>query len=130
MISLDTNAILRVMLRDNKAQALAVSRLLNKARGQVAIADIALIEATYVLTKYYKLSRVEASDSINSLIALPVINCNREMINRALGLYVEHPALSFEDCCLAAYAELNEALPLYTFDKKLASQTHQAELIS
>ncbi len=52
------------------------------------------------------------------------------MIAKALKIYVIQPVLSFEDCCLSVYAELNDASPLYTFDKKLARQLSQARIIA
>lgn len=37
--------------------------------------------------------------------------------------------LRFEDCCLAAYAELSNAQSLWTFDEELAGQAHSARLV-
>jgi predicted nucleic-acid-binding protein len=52
------------------------------------------------------------------------------LFEKALLLYLSRPALSFEDCCLSTYATLNEAEPLWTFDKKLASQAANTRLIT
>ncbi len=128
--SLDTNAILRLIVGDDAAQAKKVIQLLSKANSQVAVADIALTEAIYVLQRYYHVDRDDITSLISNFMTLPVINCNRVLFDRALVLYTEHPALSFEDCCLAVYAELNDATPLYTFDKKLASQLEHTTLLS
>ncbi len=49
--SLDTNAILRLIVGDDAAQARKVTQLLSKANSQVAVADIALTEAIYVLQR-------------------------------------------------------------------------------
>ena len=40
-----------------------------------------------------------------------------------------HPKLSFEDCYLATSAELSDAKPLWTFDRKLANQALAAKLV-
>ncbi len=37
--------------------------------------------------------------------------------------------MAAEDCCLATYAELNDAKPLWTFDQKLARQAPDAKLV-
>ena len=123
MISVDTNVIVRLFVDNDAAQTLAAQHCFD-THDQITIADIALIETVYVLTEYYGKNRSAAAECITTLLANPKINCNRPLFNRALRLYQEHPALSIEDCCLVTYAKLNNATPLYTFDKKLAKQTH------
>lgn len=129
MISLDTNIIVRLFVDTNRAQTEAAQRCLDE-HDHVAIADIALIETTYVLTEYYGKNRKAASECVEALLANAKINCNRPLFHRALRLYREHAALSIEDCCLVTYAKLNDATPLMTFDKKLAKQTHYSELLA
>jgi predicted nucleic acid-binding protein len=58
----------------------------------------------------------------------PKVNCNRELLAKALPLYVEHPAISFADACLAAYAEL-QGVQILTFAKKLSRQSKHARLV-
>ncbi len=128
--SLDTNALLRLLLADVPEQHQAVKALLSRSKGQFAVADIAIIELVFVLERYYGFSRQQAQEAVTGLIQLREINCNRVLFENALPLYLSHPALSFEDCCLCIYATLNEAVPLWTFDRKLASQAVSAQLIS
>lgn len=127
--SLDTNALLRYIVGDIPEQADAVERLLRQAGGQLAVADIAIIEVVFVLNLYYGMSRGEVAEALRMIMNLREINCNRNLFNAALTDFVEHPALSFEDCCLAQYAKLSGAVPLYTFDRKLANQSGYARLI-
>lgn len=127
--SLDTNSILRLLLNDIPKQHTAVKKLISVNDGQFMVADIAIIELAFVLNKHYDFSRDQVNEALLGLIQLKEINCNRRMIEKALFLYINHPALSFEDCCLSAYAELNNAEPLWTFDKKLANQATNANLI-
>ncbi len=128
--SLDTNALLRLLLNDVPEQHEATKRLLREANGQLAIADIAVIELVFVLERYYGFSRQQVTEAVTGLILLKEINCNRTLFERVLPTYVSHSALSFEDCCLSTYATLNQAEPLWTFDKKLASQAGSAKLIA
>lgn len=129
MISLDTNIVVRLFIDTDAKQTEAAQRCLEE-NDHVAIADIALIETTYVLTEYYGKNRKAASECIQALMANAKVNCNRPLFHRALRLYQEHPALSIEDCCLVTYAKLNKSVPLMTFDKKLARQTHYTELLT
>ncbi len=128
--SLDTNALLRLLLNDVPEQHEATKRLLREANGQLVIADIAVIELVFVLERYYGFSRQQVTEAVMGLILLRGINCNRSLFEKALPTYVSHSALSFEDCCLSTYATLNQAEPLWTFDKKLASQADSAKLIT
>lgn len=128
--SLDTNALLRLLLNDIPQQHEAVRALLTNASGQLAIADTAIMELMFVLERYYGFSRQQANEAVVGLMQLSEINCNRILFEKALPIYLDHMALSFEDCCLSVYATLNEAEPLWTFDKKLATQAESAKLIA
>ncbi len=127
--SLDANVVLRLLLNDVPKQHKAAVDLLTGTTSQFAIADVAIMEVVFVLCRAYEFSREQAAEAIDGLMKLGGINCNRSLFAKALPLFVEHPALSFEDCCLATYAQLNRAEPLWTFDKKLANQASSVQLI-
>jgi predicted nucleic-acid-binding protein len=128
--SLDTNAVLRLLLNDIPEQHATVKKLLKEVSGQFAIADTAIIELVFVLDRYYGFNRSQTAEALDGLMRLKEINCNRVLFEKALPLYIDHGSLSFEDCCLAIYAQLNDAEPLWTFDKKLTTQAPGAKLIS
>ena len=131
MVSLDANAVLRLLLNDVPQQRTAVLALIQKHRQeQLAVADIAWAEVIFVLGRNYGLSRQQIATAILEVIKQSEINCNRPMLIRALDHFVAHSGLSFEDCALAVYAQLNNADPLYTFDKKLAHSIPNATLIA
>jgi len=129
MGSLDTSVLLRVLLRDEPAQAKRALGLIASTQSQLAVADVAFVEAAHVMQRYYHMSRSDVCHLFTQFIRLEAINCNRVMLDAAMSIFVDHSALSFEDCCLAVYAELNQAEPLYTFDRKLAGQLKQTSLI-
>jgi predicted nucleic acid-binding protein len=58
------------------------------------------------------------------------ILCNRELFIEILPIYAGHPKLSFVDCYLEVLARRTGAVPLLTFDKKLANQLSGAQLLS
>lgn len=127
--SLDTNVLLRLLLNDVVDQHEAALRLLRGVSGQLAVADIAVIEIAFVLERHYSFTRLAISEAVEGLMSLREINCNRVLFEKALPLFVHSPSLSFEDCCLAMYAEINDAQPLWTFDRKLASQVPSVKLL-
>lgn len=128
--SFDSNVLLRLVLGDVPAQRTAALSLLAAHRKQFAVADTALYEIAFVLGRNYGFTREQIAETVQGIMSLEQINCNRVMFARALDMYVAYPALSLEDCALVAYAALNNAAPLYTFDQKLAKQSGGAQLIT
>lgn len=120
--SLDANIVLRLLVGDVPSQLQAAQNLINGANAQLAVADITVIEVEYALRQHYLLTRTQIQSLLSKFLAHPKINANKVLFNRAMLSYVDAPKLSLADCCLTEYAELNEALPLWTFDKKWASQ--------
>jgi predicted nucleic-acid-binding protein len=128
MASADTNILLRWALGDLPEQTERATRLL-EGSDEIEVADVAIIETIFVLEKVYKLERGIVVGYIRALMSLGRVNCNRSLFSRALPLYESHQQLSVIDCCLAVYAELNVAMPLYTFDKHLANKLSAANLL-
>lgn len=128
--SLDTNMLLRLMLNDVPTQHILVKELLEQSVDQFTVADTAVIELAFVLDRHYGFTRPQIAEAIESLMKLGVVNCNRMLFERVNPLFIRFGSLSFEDCCLAVYAHLNDAEPLWTFDKKLANQAPGVKLLS
>lgn len=126
--SLDTNCLLRWLLWDLPDQAVAVDKALCGDR-KYDVADAAVIEMVFVLEKVYSLPRTIIRDFVLVILSRREINSNKVLFNVVIEDYVKHPALSFMDCFLAGLAELSGAIPLLTFDKKLAHQLDSAELL-
>jgi uncharacterized protein len=116
--SLDTNTLLRFVLGDIPEQAAKVDTLLNTS-GTFEVADITIIEMIFVLEKIYHLPRPLVVENVNAIIRHSHISSNKKLFSLAMPLYTENPKLSIVDCVLVKYAELNKAIPLYTFDLAL-----------
>lgn len=125
--SLDTNMILRIMLKDVPGQCLKIVDLFMRQGVRYHVADLAITEAVYVMQRDY--SREEIVSYLRNLFTMNEIRANFALFEKVFPMYLEYPKLSFNDCCLAVYAELNEAEPLWTFDRKLASQVSNVKLV-
>ncbi len=123
MKSLDTNITLRLLLRDVPEQLSRVVALIDSSKsGSLGIADAVFFECVWILSgKHYNFERELIGRLLLQVADIPQIKCNRVMLEKAVPLYVKHKKISFVDACLAVYAELNDAEPLLTFDKKLAT---------
>ncbi len=127
--SLDTNILLRLIVGDVPEQTLVIETLLAEAT-VLQVADIAIFETVFVLQSYYKFSREDIYGSLTAIVRHPKINCNRRLFEQAFTLYRQYPKLSLVDCALTLYAELNNATPLYTFDKDLAKSLANTQTLS
>lgn len=119
--SLDTNAVLRLVLGDRPEQAHVVKNLLEHS-SQMTMVDAVVFEMIYVMESLYKLTRDQITQNVFALIRHPKINCNRRLFELTLPIYIEHSKLSIVDCALTQYAVLNKTTPVFTFDKELAKK--------
>jgi predicted nucleic-acid-binding protein len=127
--SLDANVVLRLLLNDIPEQRILAKNLLKSSNNQFSVADAAFVEIVFVLGMAYSLTKEQVKEAVDGVMSWPNISCNRRMISAAIKLFVEKSGISFEDCVLVARAELNDALPLYTFDVRLAKSTDLAALL-
>lgn len=127
--SLDTNIILRLALRDVPEQCLKIVDLLMRHGVVYDVTDLAVTEAVYVMQKQ-EYSRQQIVDMLETILNDFGLRYNKALFDRVFPMYLACPKLSFNDCCLAGYAALNESEPLWTFDKDLAKQSGTAKLLA
>jgi predicted nucleic-acid-binding protein len=114
MIVLDTNYILRFLIKDNE-------EMYYKARNAIKnnecfIDNEVLAEVVFVLLKVYKISKNNIRISLEKFLSLPNIILNSKVtILKALEIFDEKN-LDFVDAILCAKSEKYE---VKTFDKKL-----------
>ncbi len=120
--SVDTNVLLRLLLDDIHAQTKAAQSLIDSG-DRYEVADAALIEVVFVLEKIYSMDRALIMENVLAIVRNRTFICNRVLFEQVMPQYVQEPSLSVVDCALLAYARLNKAVPLYTFDKKLIQKS-------
>lgn len=128
--SLDTNIIMRLIVRDVPEQCLKAQDMLMRRGVTYEVADLVVTEAVYVLQTWYGWTRHGIVEALTSVLKDFGFNYNRALFERVFPMYLECPQLSFNDCCLAGYAMLNQAEPLWTFDKALAKESGTAKSLS
>ena len=116
MRSLDTNIILRFLLRDIPHQAAKAATELTSYRCYVT--DVVITETVFVLEKVYEAPRKEIAVAINSFLAFPNLLCNADLLAEMIDLYQQHRSLSIIDCYAAVEAGAS-GNQLITFDTKL-----------
>ena len=127
--SLDTSIIVRILVRDDLSARRKALKLLGQNLTFV-VTDLAISETVYVLETVYRKSRPEVIDLLAFFLSrYDNIKYNHSLTAAVFPFYLDHPKLSFNDCCLSVLAELNHAEPLFTFDKSLAKQSPSAKLL-
>jgi predicted nucleic-acid-binding protein len=126
--TIDTNILLRFILKDVPDQFDKAKALIEGSTGPYYVSLLSIAEIVFIL-EGAGFNREEVKRNIDFLCGYPILYINRLVVLQALELYVSHPALSFIDACLAYEADAEYAPPLLTFDKKLAKQAPQAQLL-
>ena len=122
MIALDTNVLVRYLVRDDPNQAEAARLLLERLdSGRPGfICREVMMEVVWVLERAYKFPRAQIADVLAELIATDVLVIETaDEVGRAAIRY-HQPGVEFSDLMILAAAERTGARPLYTFDRKLA----------
>lgn len=124
--SLDTNIIMRYIWRDVPGQREKAIALMDDNDQTFYISDLVISEVIFNL-KSAKLQRKAIVGILSAIFEKKNIVVSDLVKNIVLPFYETHPALSFVDCYAAAEAEKKHWEPLWTFDRKLASQHPSAK---
>ena len=118
---LDTNYILRFLLDDIKEQSLEVEKLLESAlikKSEIYISIIVQMELIYVLSSFYKESKLEIYKIMKKLYDMNFIGFEyKEIMLESIDKYLDHN-ISIQDSFLLTLSKKN-TMELKTFDKKL-----------
>jgi predicted nucleic-acid-binding protein len=121
--------LLRYILCDIPEQYDEAAELLDRKGVVFHVADMVFVEVADVLRRLYEHDKVAVVKYLRLILDMKNVNCNKVMLRVAIDNYEKYPKLSFADCCIAEYARLNEAEPVWTFDRKFARQNGVAKLL-
>jgi predicted nucleic-acid-binding protein len=118
MRAVDTNVIVRLIVRDDQRQVTAAEAFVGHG---IWISVVALVEAITVLASVYEHPPSQLAAAIDGLLNNPQVTLqDRDMIASALNTFRDHPSVGFTDCVLLELARKAGHLPLGTFDRNLA----------
>ncbi len=117
----DTNVILRYLLKDDEALFNKASGLLERVKtGEevVVIPESVLTECVYVLLKVYKVDRLTVAEKLLGLFSYKgIANSDKKDLIDAIALF-KKTQIGIVDCIVCAKA-INQGLTLFTFDDDL-----------
>ncbi|OGE64414.1 hypothetical protein A3I48_01670, partial [Candidatus Daviesbacteria bacterium RIFCSPLOWO2_02_FULL_36_7] len=115
---IDTNLIIRFLLKDNLTQAEAAKTILTQSDEDLILPDIAVAEVVWVLQSVYEFKKQEVIEKIFELLKLSSLIINSSLLTNSLVIYQNHH-ISFVDAYLMAYCEYYKLAGIYSFDKGL-----------
>jgi predicted nucleic-acid-binding protein len=131
-IAIDTNVLVRLLVRDDGAQYAAAQRLVNQAAAAeepVLIVLAALLETEWVLRSRYKLDKASIAGAFTALLESADVEFEHPpTVEEALYVWAQHPEADFADCLLTARAAHLGRSRFLTFDAG-AARLPGAELL-
>ena len=114
-VTVDTNVLVRAVVRDDKRQAEAAAKLLRSA-DLLAVAVSSLCELVWVLRRVYGFSATEAAAAIRALIGAGNVAVDRPTVEA--GLAMLDAGGDFADGVIAYEGRWLGAETFVSFDKK------------
>jgi predicted nucleic-acid-binding protein len=118
MRAVDTNLLVRLLVRDDPAQVLLAETFV---AGGAWVSHLVLAETVWVLDAVHERTQAQVAAAIELLLnhehfALQ----DPEVVAQALAQFRTRPAIGFSDCMVLEIARKAGHLPLGTFDRALA----------
>ena len=117
MLAVDTNVLVRLVTRDDPAQAARADEFV---AGGAWVSHLVLTEMTWVLSAVYDLDAGKIATAIGMLLSHQALSVqDPDVVRRALEHFRQKPALGFSDCLVLEVARASGHLPMGTFDRDL-----------
>jgi predicted nucleic-acid-binding protein len=117
MRAVDTNVLVRLITRDDAAQAASADTFVVKGAW---VSILALAETTWVLAAVYERKATDVATAVEMLLNHKDLTLqDADIVVAALELFRSRPALGFSGCLMLHLARKAGHLPLGTFDRAL-----------
>jgi predicted nucleic-acid-binding protein len=118
MRAVDTNVLVRLLVRDDKAQVNAAEAFIDKGAW---VSHLVLAETVWVLDAVYERTSAQLATAIELLLNHQSLTLqDADVVASALNAFRARPSLGFSDCLVLEIARKAGHLPLGTLDRNLA----------
>ncbi len=124
MIALDTNVLVRLVTRDNEAQAQRAKAVFDahaEEHGCFFVSDIVLVELCWTLSRSYELQRADIARTVRALLENSSIAFESPLVVRNALNRFESTTTDFPDCLIVAKASHAGCSHTLTFDQRMKS---------
>jgi predicted nucleic-acid-binding protein len=118
MLAVDTNVLVRLLMRDDADQVSAAEAFVSRGAW---VSHLVLAETFWVLDSVYELTRAQIATAIEMLLNHRELSLqDADVVTAALEHYRRRSALEFSDCLVLEIARKAGHLPIATFDRNFA----------
>jgi predicted nucleic-acid-binding protein len=118
MRAVDTNVLVRLLVRDDPDQADAAETFIAKGAW---VSHLVLAETIWVLASAYERSNKQQAEAVAMLLEHKDLTLqDADVVAAALEQFRKRPAVEFSDCMVLEIARKAGHMPLATFDRNLA----------
>jgi predicted nucleic-acid-binding protein len=132
MAALDTNVLVRYLVKDNEAQFAQVKKLVTQVLQSGATLYVpvtVILELEWVLRSNFDKTKLQVIEALTTLLSAAELSfASESAIEEAVHLYKNHNA-DFADCVHIALSHVAGESPLWTFDKA-ASKVNGGKILN
>ncbi len=124
MRALDTNVLVRFLVRDDERQAETIYRIFKQAESDKEVLFVPLLvvlETVWVLDSVYVIPRQEIIDSINELLLMPILEFEKQPAIQSFISSAREPKMDLSDLLIAHSAKFSGCECVLTFDKRASN---------
>jgi predicted nucleic-acid-binding protein len=118
MRAVDTNIVVRLVVRDDVGQVRAAEEFI---AGGAWVSHLVLAETAWVLDAVYERTAQQIGTALDMLLNHKELTLqDAEVVTSALEYFRRRPMIGFSDCLVVEIARKAGHMPLGTFDRDLA----------
>lgn len=124
MKALDTNVLVRFLVKDDEQQAQAVYRKFKQAEAKkdvFFIPVLVVLETVWVLESVYEVTRQEILDAIDQLLAMPILKFEVQSAVRSFVSSARESKTDLSDLLIAHCARTSGCECVITFDRRASN---------
>ena len=121
MKALDTNILVRFLVKDDENQSESVYRLFKKAESEkdaFFVPLLVILETVWVLKAVYEISRPDILDAINDILYLPILKFEGQPTLKRFLIDAQENSADLSDVLIACSARMSGCKTVLSFDKK------------
>ncbi len=124
MKALDTNVLVRFLVRDDERQAKIIYRIFKQVESDkeaLFVPLLVVLETIWVLESVYEISRQEILESINELLLMPILEFEAQPAIQSFVSSAEKTKMNLSDLLIAHSSRFSGCECVLTFDKRASN---------
>ena len=121
MKGLDTNILVRFLVKDDEKQSESVYRLFKKAESEkdaFFVPLLVILETIWVLKAVYEISRPDILDAINDILYLPILKFEGQPTLKRFLIDSQENSADLSDVLIACSARMSGCEAVLSFGRK------------